>query len=422
VTSALASFRRWYADELQLVFREVLIAIYPAFAAILLALFVPRNAQTVELTEFGPLEWTWQWTFALIATVYAVVATWAAASLALRSASGKERPGFTIRTTVPFWLAALVLVSFSGAVWTGTTTWLTWAASIVLFVIPFVPFLSPKARGIHRKSPSGHFHRVAWLHDVWTGRVQTSLDRVHGALLAQLRPIEIVLLSIGCAVLAGCIVSPGRVPRLIGTWALVYVALGFWPLLGSRVFVAWPRARHYPSLWLLPLVWMIVCSVNNENHQVRYTRGQAGHVRSREFSVAFHDWIKRRCSDLATKKCPMQIVAAEGGGLRAAYWTAAVLKRLDDGTNGAFTRSVFAISSVSGGSLGAVAYYGARTPADATLSKQSSEALRTFVGDDHLSALVAGLLYTNQRRFVGIRPILAAAAVFPRGSGRSHVV
>lgn len=48
-------------------------------------------------------------------------------------------------------------------------------------------------------------------------------------------------------------------------------------------------------------------------------------------------------------------VSAAGGGLRAAYWTAAVLARIDDCVPD-FSKSVFSISGVSGGSLGAAVY------------------------------------------------------------------
>jgi hypothetical protein len=56
------------------------------------------------------------------------------------------------------------------------------------------------------------------------------------------------------------------------------------------------------------------------------------------------------------------LVAAEGGGLRAAYWAAAVLSRLQDRipaskqAHGSFASHIFAISGVSGGSLGAAVF------------------------------------------------------------------
>jgi hypothetical protein len=53
------------------------------------------------------------------------------------------------------------------------------------------------------------------------------------------------------------------------------------------------------------------------------------------------------------------IVAAEGGGIRAAYWTAGILTRLVD-CPPALADSLFAISAVSGGSLGAAVYVSLR--------------------------------------------------------------
>ena len=52
---------------------------------------------------------------------------------------------------------------------------------------------------------------------------------------------------------------------------------------------------------------------------------------------------------------PFVLVTAAGGGIRAAYWTAAVLTELQKNES-SFHRRVFAISAVSGGSLGAATY------------------------------------------------------------------
>jgi hypothetical protein len=52
---------------------------------------------------------------------------------------------------------------------------------------------------------------------------------------------------------------------------------------------------------------------------------------------------------------PVFIVAAEGGGIRAAYWTAIVLGQIQD-AQPQFARHVFAISGISGGSLGGAVF------------------------------------------------------------------
>jgi hypothetical protein len=55
-------------------------------------------------------------------------------------------------------------------------------------------------------------------------------------------------------------------------------------------------------------------------------------------------------------RIPAIIVATEGGASRSAVWTLSIMRLLDAKTGGAFGAHLFAISSVSGGSLGAITY------------------------------------------------------------------
>ena len=83
------------------------------------------------------------------------------------------------------------------------------------------------------------------------------------------------------------------------------------------------------------------------------------------------------------------LVAAEGGGIRAAYWTAAVLGRLERESRGAFSERLFAVSAVSGGSLGAAVF--AAQLADGTPPALAEEQARAFLGADHLSPVLGSL-------------------------------
>lgn len=77
-----------------------------------------------------------------------------------------------------------------------------------------------------------------------------------------------------------------------------------------------------------------------------------------DLRAALHDWIaaRRRTSPASGERLPLVIVAAEGGASRAAVWLLASMRMLDNRTNGDFGRHLFAISGVSGGSLGAATY------------------------------------------------------------------
>ncbi len=104
---------------------------------------------------------------------------------------------------------------------------------------------------------------------------------------------------------------------------------------------------------------------------------------------------------------PLYIVATEGGGIRAAYWTAIVLGALQD-SNPNFAPHLFAISGVSGGSLGAVVF-------DALLAEPARGSLQEnahkILGQDFLSPALASMLYPDLvQRFIPF-PI----AYFDRG-------
>ncbi len=69
----------------------------------------------------------------------------------------------------------------------------------------------------------------------------------------------------------------------------------------------------------------------------------------------FLRWLETRKDKDKYERYPVFIVAAQGGGLYAAYHTARVLAVLQDECPG-FAQHVFAISAVSGGSLGAAVF------------------------------------------------------------------
>jgi hypothetical protein len=97
---------------------------------------------------------------------------------------------------------------------------------------------------------------------------------------------------------------------------------------------------------------------------------------------------------------PLIIVAAEGGASRAATWLLSVMRRLDQETRGEFGRHLFAISGVSGGSLGAVTYLQALREygrPDSTLDWQNSNVQRGLqaLAEGDLLAAAAATYFLN---------------------------
>jgi hypothetical protein len=103
-------------------------------------------------------------------------------------------------------------------------------------------------------------------------------------------------------------------------------------------------------------------------------------------------------------RLPMIIVTASGGGITAAYWTATVLAHLQDelapnGDGESFASAVRLVSSVSGGSVGAMyfvdAYHDGFAP-----QRPDLRAIRENAGETSLSSAVWGLIYPDFLRVV----------------------
>lgn len=107
---------------------------------------------------------------------------------------------------------------------------------------------------------------------------------------------------------------------------------------------------------LVVLVWVLALAVfdGGATHRARFIDTASKGNGLVQVQYALQDWYRERKDKDAypNEPYPIYLVAAEGGGLYAAQFTANVLARLQDICPN-FAQHVFAISSVSGGSLGA---------------------------------------------------------------------
>jgi hypothetical protein len=141
----------------------------------------------------------------------------------------------------------------------------------------------------------------------------------------------------------------------LGSMAIVLLSLALWVSFGSILVFIGMKAKM-PILTLLMLL-ALVFSRWADNHVVPTLSGTSNLVTARPtVAEAFGRWSARLAHDYPAEGThPVFIVATEGGGIRAAYWTASVLTALDDDIPG-FRDHLFAVSGVSGGSVGAAAY------------------------------------------------------------------
>jgi hypothetical protein len=126
-----------------------------------------------------------------------------------------------------------------------------------------------------------------------------------------------------------------------------------WVFVGT-FFLALPGEILRLPIASLVVLFAIIASVIgcSDNHTVRVVEGTPPPAAT-PLNKAFEMWWKD--VPKSAEPVPLVLVATAGGGSRAAYWTTKVLGQLELDHPG-FYKHIFAISSVSGGSLGAVVY------------------------------------------------------------------
>ena len=184
--------------------------------------------------------------------------------------------------------------------------------------------------------------------------------------------------------------APVPVPQWLGMGTILFLAAASWVGIGS-LFVYLGGRWQFPLITVLILLAFIF-SFWNDNHVIRTVPPQE--VNRDDVIQSFRTWYDfAEKNDGAGALHPLFIVATEGGGIRAAYWTAAVLGEIQD-KNPNFAPHLFAISGVSGGSLGAAVF-------DALLAEPNPGSFKfkdkahDILSQDFLSPTLAAMLYPD---------------------------
>ncbi len=183
-------------------------------------------------------------------------------------------------------------------------------------------------------------------------------------------------------------VAPVPVAQKLGMGTILFLAAASWIGFGSLLVYLGGR-------WQFPVITVFVVlagifSLWNDNHIIRTVPPQE--VTRGDVIQSFRAWYAlAEKNDGVGKLHPLFIVATEGGGIRAAYWTATVLGGIQD-ENPTFAPHLFAVSGVSGGSLGAAVF-------NALLAEPNPGKFKDKAGDilgqDFLSPALASMLYPD---------------------------
>ncbi|MCL4799173.1 MAG: hypothetical protein KJ025_06270 [Burkholderiales bacterium] len=210
---------------------------------------------------------------------------------------------------------------------------------------------------------------------------------------------------------------------LVATWVLMFaLALAAPVAFGARagamiLLFLWGATwlpvgsalSYFADRWGFPLLTALgllalASSCTNDNHEIRHAPEPAELSARLTVGAALEEWRKANATS-ADAPAPFVIVATAGGGIRAAYWTGTVLGALHDAAGPALPQRLFAVSGVSGGSVGATIYRALLALPPAQYASACPEGMmdcaRRVLGHDFLGPVSAALLYPDlTQRFV----------------------
>jgi hypothetical protein len=234
--------------------------------------------------------------------------------------------------------------------------------------------------------------------------------------------IVIAALILSYALLLLFVVSPVTAPRFLGAPAIFVLAATSLVLFGSIVLTYLPLMWGYSGLTLPVVVLALLISGLNDNHRVREAPATLGQMTLADRTTVarhFREWLAtveaeppvagagseakicggtshEELSAPAGGRHAVFVVAAAGGGIRAAYWTSVVLGTIADCVGmDTWRRHLYAVSGVSGGSLGAVVHASELVDAGRGAPADAAERARAALRDDHLSPVTAYLLFPD---------------------------
>ena len=207
--------------------------------------------------------------------------------------------------------------------------------------------------------------------------------------------LVLLLLAIACAAVLFCLMlfKVQEAAPTLGSAAILLFAAAGWIAMASTLDYFGMRL-HIPVFTAL-LALAVLFSWWNDNHAV-HTLDAAQPEHRGNLRAALKAWIGRHDAAIQRgERVPFFLVDAEGGGIRAAYWTVTVLGEIHN-RHPQFGSHVFSVSGVSGGSLGAAVFVAAlnewrqaAVPFDLKIRAQE------VLGADFLSPVVGTLLYPD---------------------------
>lgn len=247
--------------------------------------------------------------------------------------------------------------------------------------------------------------------------------------------VATAMLALGTAAYLGVgwAFRPGLAPLGCrgGAMQLCFPSLGYLLLIGIALAWLLPGLSFLLDRWRLPvlpllaLAWLLPLLLFDPGHGFRLLDRPPEQAPPPTAPEALAAWLRPgpcrptavgsgAAGAAAGEAPPLVLVAAAGGGIKAALWTATVLGGLEERLGARFTGALQAVSAVSGGSLGTVAYLQGLQRRDRPRTAAELAAIRDRLAEGSLRPAFWSLAYADAWRGPA-----AALAWLGRQAGKS---
>jgi hypothetical protein len=311
------------------------------------------------------------------------------------------------RTWMPRFLGTSAFIAAAAGAWSAGQTNMTLkvAASAVLFLV----FISVRRWLIHQAANMlESYTRFDFMvkasarlkqspKDAGTAPMYDTLCAALGFTAGRLLPsvVAIVMAVSFWVVAAFAIFNPVGIGSYFGAMILFFIWGATWLPYGS--FLSYVADRYGFPLLSTMIALALAFSFINDNHQIRNPKIGPWVDSRMSVSEAMSAWSENN-KQARNEEVPFVVVATAGGGIRAAYWTATVLGELHDDIE-PFDKRLFAVSGVSGGSVGATVYRALLDIPQDELKKTDCGGVKKcsqeILGNDFIGPVIAAALYPD---------------------------
>lgn len=208
------------------------------------------------------------------------------------------------------------------------------------------------------------------------------------------------LITVVGSLALGLILPPTLLPDMLGSISVVAISLTIMVVVFSTIY-DWSLQTKIPGITILIMLICFSSAFNwNDNHRFRqFSKPEKSDLPALDSS--FQQWLANRpdLDKFSNKPYPVYIAAAQGGGIYAAYHAATTFTKLTEYFP-SFPQHVFAISGVSGGSLGASAFSSLVKVGGIRGEPLSQTASKLFSSDLLTPLLTMGLFPDLIQRFI----------------------